>query len=246
MSKDITFNVGTFKLLKSNISLGDKNFIGYGDDDYEIVSLLNSSNINIASNDSVYVKNNVYIGFNNQEIKDKININTEQIKQAEQPEQPVQSEQNNLIVKGNSELDGDVIVSGGLFVKNNCFLNQDIFINNTLNLSDEDISKVDFFKINNINISLQSYKYLLSNILENIKIMSGKQICSLKFINQTNFIVQSILSVNKKFIYNKNIINCYLLTYVLYNKNIIIDVKPIMDTFSLINDDYKLIKIIDE
>ncbi len=238
MSKDISFNVGNFKVLKSDININSKNFIGYDDDDYETVEMLNSSDINIATNNSMCVKNSVYIGFDKDKIKQKI----EQMDNMDN----LNKDNNNLIVNGNTELDGDVLVSNKLFVQSNCFLNQDVFINNTLNLPNEDLEQVDFFKFSETNISFQSYKFLLSNILENIKITTNKQIFSLKFINKLNFVVQSILSVYKKFFYKEKIINCYMLVYVLHNKNLIIDVKPIMDTFSLLDNENNLIKIFEE
>jgi hypothetical protein len=39
--------------------------------------------------------------------------------------------------------------------------------------------------------------------------------------------------------------NSFLLVYILYNKNIIIDVRPIMDTFIIIDNDNNVFKLID-
>ena len=58
---------------------------------------------------------------------------------------------------------------------------------------------------------------------------------------------QSIIPVNKKFTYNKIEINSFLLTYFIYYQNKIIEVKPIMDTFVLINNEQSIFKLtIDE
>ncbi len=242
MSKDISFNIGNFKILKSDINLNSKNFVGYDDNDYDIVSSLNSSNINIATNGSIYIKENLYLGYTEKDIQDKIIIDSKN-----KDDNKINDSNIKLNVKGDSELNGDLFVSNNFFVKNNCFFNQDIFINNTLNLQEENISDILVINVESNNITLNTYKFLLSNILNNIKENTNKQVFSLKFVNPKNMITQSILSVNKIFIINKNIkLNCCLLVYILYFKNNLIDVKPIMDTFTIIDNNYKLYKIIED
>ena len=56
-NKKISYNVGDFKVLKSDINLNLKNFIGYNDDDLKIVSDFNNSNISLAVKDNVYINN---------------------------------------------------------------------------------------------------------------------------------------------------------------------------------------------
>lgn len=232
--KNLECNVGIFKVLKSDINLNEKNFIGFKDSDYNIVNDLNKSEIELAVKDNVYLGGSVFVGYEQDKIINKINeidnLNSSKV----------------LLVNNESTFENDVNIESKLFVKNNVFLNKDIFMPNPFILDLEDLTCTDLIITNN-SMSFNTYKFLLKNILENTKICNGQNISSIKFFNPTNMFTQSIIPVNKKFIYNEIEINSFLLTYFIYYQNKIIEVKPIMDTFVLINNEQNIFKLtIDE
>jgi hypothetical protein len=232
--KNLECNVGIFKVLKSDINLNEKNFIGFEDSDYNIVNDLNKSEIELAVKDNVYLGGSVFVGYEQDKIINKINeidnLNSSKV----------------LLVNNESTFENNVNIESKLFVKNNVFLNKDIFMPNPFILDLEDLTCTDLI-ITNDSMSFNTYKFLLKNILENTKICNSQNISSIKFFNPTNMFTQSIIPVNKKFIYNEIEINSFLLTYFIYYQNKIIEVKPIMDTFVLINNEQSIFKLtIDE
>lgn len=233
--KNLDCNVGIFKVLKSDININEKNFIGFEDSDYNIVNDLNKSEIELAVKDNVFLGGSVFIGYEKDKIIDKTNkidnINSSKV----------------LCINNESTFENNVNIENKLFVKNNVFLNKDIFMPNPFVLESENLTLITDLIITNDSMSFNTYKFLLKNILENTKISDSKNISSIKFFNPTNMFTQSIIPVNKKFIYNEIEINSFLLTYFIYYQNKIIEVKPIMDTFILINNEQNIFKLtIDE
>lgn len=251
-NKNISFNVGNFKVLKSGISLSEKNFIGFEDADYQTVSDLHKSNINLAVKNDVYFQGSTFIGYDENEIIEKtIKINN--LHESNSNKEQDESEENQdmikkLYVKSESNFEGDVVVNDKLFVGGNVFFNKEIFMPNPYVLENENISNKTELKITENSMSFITYKYLLKNILDNTKSSSNKKnISSIKFFNQNNLLTQSIVSINKQFLFNQIEINTFLLTYIIYFQNKIIEVKPIMDTFILINNEHNIFKLtIDE
>jgi hypothetical protein len=232
--KKISYNVGDFKVLKSDVNLNLKNFIGYNDDDLKIVSDFNNSSISLAVKDSVYINNSTYIGYNQNDIIHKIN-------------KDINNDENDntykLDVKGDTNLDGNLIIKDKLFVSDSVFFNKDIFLPNPYILEDEDISSINILNITGESLSFSTYKYLLKNILDKTKNSSQKNISSIKFFNESTLFTQTIIPINKKFIFNQIEIYSFLLSYCIYFGNKIIEVKPIMDTFVLINNDKNIFKL---
>ena len=108
----------------------------------------------------------------------------------------------------------------------------------------ENISKINELEINPDSLSYSTYKFLLKNILDNTKNSSKKNISSIKFFNDNTNFTQTIIPINKKFIFGDIHIYSFLLSYSVYFKNKIIEVKPIMDTFILINNQQNTFKLV--
>ena len=222
----ISSNLGDFSVLKADVNLNIKNFIGYQDDDYDIISNFNKSDISLGVKDNVYINKSTYIGYNNDEIIDKIKSNS-----------------NKLDVKGDTNIDGNLTIHDKLFVGESVFFNKDIFLPNPYILDDEDISSLTILNISLDSLSFSTYKYLLKNVLDKTKSSSTKNISSIKFFNESTLFTQSIVPINKIFIFNKILIYTFLLSYCIYFGNKIIEVKPIMDTFVLVNSDKNIFKL---
>lgn len=257
-SKNINFNIGNFKVLKSDIHLNEKGFIGFEDHDYQIVNDLNKSDISLAVKDNVYIGGSTFIGYDTEEIIekiDKINSLNQEI-----PKDNCNNTDNNpntdndlnriskgVYIKNESTFENDVIIENKLFVGDNVFFNKDIFMPNPYILDTEDLTSITNLVIEQDSLSFQTYKILLKNILDNTKKSNKKTFSSIKFFNPTNMFTQSIIPINKKFIFNKIEINTFLLSYIIYYQNKVIEVKPIMDTFILINKEQNIFKLtIDE
>lgn len=237
-NKKISYNVGDFKVLKSDVNLNLKNFIGYDDDDLKIVSDFNNSNISLAVKDNVYINNSTYIGYNQNDIVHKINKDENGNGNGNNNDNKYK-----LDVKGDTNLDGNLIIKDKLFVSDSVFFNKDIFLPNPFVLEDEDISSINILNITVDSLSFSTYKYLLKNILDKTKNSSKKNISSIKFFNESTLFTQTIIPINKKFIFNQIEIYSFLLSYCIYFGNKIIEVKPIMDTFVLINNDKNIFKL---
>ncbi len=223
-------DIGYYKLIKSDINLNLKNFVGFDDSDYQIITNLNNSDVSFAVKNYVSVGNSLSVGYDNNEITNKINKDNQQ--------------NYSLDVKGDSILDGNLILKEKLFVENSVFFNKDIFLPNPFVLEDENISKIPELTIGSDSLSYSTYKFLLKNILDKTKCSSKKQISSIKFFNNSNNFTQTIIPINKKFIFKDIQIHSFLLSYCIYFKNKIIEVKPIMDTFILINNDNNTFKLV--
>lgn len=241
-TNNINFNTGNFTLINSDISIiRNKNFIGYDDDDYELVNELNNFDINFSCKNNGYINNNLiikskgFIGFNNEQLKDLnedtiLNVNGD-------------IETNSNLFSNNIFVDNDIKVDGisnlnNVYIKESLSLNNNLIFNNTIELEEECILQLDYK--NNL-ISIESFKYLLNNVIENI-INLKKKYFGINFIG-TSFIRNMIISINKKFIYNKEDIFCCGLFYIIFYKNKLITSKPILDTFILFNSMDELIKI---
>jgi hypothetical protein len=237
-------DIAHFKLIKSDINLNGKNFVGFDDSDYEIISNLNDSNVSFAVKNNVSVGNSLIIGYENNNIN-TTNTNNQDNKN-NQDNQDNPDNQNNYVldVNGDTNIDGDLMIKEKLFVGNSVFFNKDIFLPNPIVLEDENISKITELTINPDSLSYSTYKFLLKNILDNTKSSSKKHISSIKFFNNNTNFTQTIIPINKKFIFGDIKIYSFLLSYSVYFKNKIIEVKPIMDTFILINEQQNTFKLV--
>ncbi len=223
-------DIGYYKLIKSDINLNLKNFVGFDDSDYQMITNLNNSDVSFAVKNNVCVGNSLIVGYDSNEITNKINKDNKQ-------NYP-------LDVKGDSVLDGNLIVKEKLFVENSVFFNKDMFLPNPFVLEDENISNISELTICSDSLSYSTYKFLLKNILDKTKSSSKKQISSIKFFNDSTNFTQTIIPINKKFIFEDIQIHSFLLSYCIYFKNKIIEVKPIMDTFILINNHNNTFKLV--
>lgn len=125
-----------------------------------------------------------------------------------------------------------------LFVKNNATFNN-ISLNNSLFLKNEIIN--DIYLINYTITSL-NYKNLLNNILSSI-LNSYQEQPSIIFNSTQNNINSGLLSANKHFIVSDNVISAFILVYIIYSKSKILCLKPVLDTFILIDSSENIIKI---
>jgi hypothetical protein len=93
---------------------------------------------------------------------------------------------------------------------------------------------------------LDSYKYLLTNVINNLqefKFKDQKYSSLICYSDKNKYLAPSIMSVNKKFTYENNVIMSMGLFYVVFLKKKIIVAKPIIDTFVLVDKNYNLISI---
>lgn len=152
-----------------------------------------------------------------------------------------------LNVNGNSEFVGDNIVYGSEYIKNNLIVNDkatfynDVFLGNSLTLKKESIG--DIIIMNNV-ISQENYKNLLNNILSSIQNHSHDDTTALKFYSKKNNNMYSgLLSASKKFLLSKKKTTAFILVYAIYYNSKILCVKPVSDTFVLIDSKENIIKI---
>ncbi len=234
--KKISYDVGNFKLIKSDVNLNSKNFIGYDDNDYETISNFNNSDVCLAIKDNTFINKSLFVGYEQQDIIHLINVQNDESSEKESPSEPNDNIKYTLDVKGDAMINGNAVINDKLFVGNSVFFNKDIFLPNPYILNEENISSNNELDITEDTISYSSYKFLLKNILDETKNNTKKNISSIKFVSDSTGFTQSIIPINKKFIFNKIKIYTFLLTYFVFFKNKIIEVKPIMDTFILVNE----------
>ena len=150
---------------------------------------------------------------------------------------------------GNNNIIGDCFIDGNLYLNNNfmtsnAFFNNNIFINNSLNLASE---KITFNAYGNTNtISDKFYSYIFNNMLDTIKNidLTNSKFSSIKFYSEKNkHIIPAIVNVNKKFTILDDIFLGSGLFYIMVIKKKIIAVKPLMDTFIILNKKYNIVSI---
>jgi hypothetical protein len=167
-----------------------------------------------------------------------------------------------LNVNGNSEFVGDNIIYGSEYIKNNLIVNDkanffnDIFMSNSIYLKKEIMNNVSIVKNT---ISSDNYKILLNNILVSIKNHNQSETSILKFYSKKNSNIYSgLISASKKFIITNNKelstsidandksdkkILAFILVHGIYSNSKIISVKPVLDTFVLIDSKENIITI---
>lgn len=200
----------------------DKGYVGFSKED--IPKSSENNNFDLFCKNGIFAQKNVTIGKKtNNNIKDDIVLSA----------------------NGNIEINGDCYIEKDLFIKSNAFFNNSLLMNNSISLDSENLDKLEYI---DLNISIDSYKSLLSNIINTtINNNLNDDVSSIKFYSdKTKFIAPSIVSINKKFKYKDNIIMSFGLFYVIFLKKKILSVKPILDTFTLIDKSYNLIKINNE
>lgn len=176
---------------------------------------------------------------------------------------------NNNTIEPDYTIFEKLLVEKELITNSNVFFNNTLYMNNSLNLPSEiiDIQNTDIqIQYTDLFISVSSYKYLLSNVINSIAGLNGlkdtldldnkpqeynleqkSSYSSIKFYSEKNkYLAPSIISVNKKFNIGNEIIFTTGLFYVIFIKNKILVAKPIMDTFVLINKKYKLINVLND
>lgn len=247
LANTIKTNKLNSKLSKSiNNVISDKSFIGYNENDYDNVeNLCNIDNINL------FVKNKSQfcddiISNNNLIVKKKTIIGATDDTDVEQNNK-IYNEKTNLTVCGDSAFYGDSSIYGSECIKNNLTVNNksyfdsDITLNNSLTLKKEIIENVF---IHSNTISPEHYNLLLNNILSSIQNNNINNFSLLKFSHKKNININSgLFSASKKFVLSKKNINAFLLVYIIYSNTKIIAVKPILDTFVIIDSKENIIKI---
>ena len=152
-----------------------------------------------------------------------------------------------LNVNGSSDFIGDNTINGSEHIKNNLIVddnatfNNNILLNNSISLKKENIDNIII--IDNT-ISTDNYKVLLNNMLTSIQNHSQDENSVLKFYSKkSNNIYSGLLSASKKFILSTQKVIAFILVYVIYSKSKILCVKPVLDTFVLVDSEDNLIKV---
>ena len=230
-ANDITCN--------NNLKIKKQVFVGYNDN--EINNLNNNTNLHIK--EDIEINGNCFVY---QNINSDKNINVQQcINIGFEKELPDNTSK--LNVNGNSEFVGDNIIYGSEYIKNNLVVDDkstfynDVFLNNSLSLKKEIINDVI---INDNKISNEHYKIILQNVSTSILKHSQKESSVLKFYSKKNGNIYSgLISVSKQFIINKQKFLSFLLVYGIYSNYKILSVKPISDTFVLIDTKENIVQI---
>ncbi len=235
--------MGEFKLIKSDVNINKKNFIGYSDGDYDLVNQFHKNSIDFSSKNNSFFGSSVFIGYDltNKDVSKKIfDI--------------CSSGQKFVNINLETNMHNNLYMNKNMYVKDNAFFNKEIFLSNSIDLEEETINvKKSMFNynFNKKLLSINSYKKLLSNIIEQTKKTITNKHSSLNFITNknNNFYSQSIVSVNKKFILNKEIglyITCFMLIYVVKINNKTISCKPVLDTFIIIDSNDEEVEVCQE
>jgi len=227
----ISHNMGEFKLIKSDVNINKKNFIGYSDGDYDLVNQFHKNSMDFSSKNNSFFGSSVFIGYDltNKDVSKKIfDI--------------CSSDQKFVNINYETNIHNNLYLNKNFYTKENAFFNKDIFISNCMSLDTEEINGKNIINYDSDNktISLNTYKKLLSNILGQVKNSFGSKNSAINFItNQNNsYYTQSIMAVNKKYTSKKDDnfeLNCFLLVYIIKINNKIVSCKPVLDTFIIID-----------
>ena len=209
---------------------------------------------NINSDKNINVQQSVNIGFENELLDNtsKLNVN------------------GNSEFVGDNVVYGSEYIKNNLIVNDKANFYNDIFMSNSICLKKEIIDDVTI--VNNV-ISGDNYKLLLSNILTSIQNHDQSESSVLKFYSKkNNNIYSGLISASKKFIITNNSqklnntnnslsteqtqlnvlteptkstekILAFILVHGIYSNSKIISVKPVLDTFVLIDSTENIIKI---
>lgn len=225
---------------QNNISVKTQIIAGYKEN--EIDDLNNDTNLHIKGDSEL--NGNLYVY---QNIKSDKNINVENSLNIGF-QNNVPDNTSKLNVNGNSEFVGDNIVYGTEYVKNNLIVNDkatfynDIFLSNSIALKKEQMTNV---KINNNIISIDHSQILINKIIESIMTNDTEENYSaLKFYSKKNCNINSgITSISKQFIIDEKKYFSFILAFCVYSNYKILVVKPIIDTFVLLDTNENLINI---
>jgi hypothetical protein len=237
---------------EKNLHIRGQHVIGYTESEY--ANLNNDTALHIKGDTEINGNLFVYQNINSDKqinVEQSINIGFEK----ELPDNT-----SRLNVNGNSEFVGDNIIYGSEYIKNNLIVNDkanfynDIFMSNSICLKKENINNITI--IDNI-ISGDNYKILLNNILTSVKNNNQSESSVLKFYSKKNSNIYSgLISASKKFIISNNNFSAsntdnesgkkilaFILVYGIYSNSKIISVKPVLDTFVLIDSNENIITI---
>lgn len=241
---------------ENNLYIKSKNVVGYSDTEYS--DLNNDTTLHVKGDSEINGNLFVY-----QNINSDKNINVQQCINIGFENESLDNT-SKLNVNGNSEFVGDNIVYGSEYIKNNLVVNEkahfynEILMSNSLCLKKEFINNVVI--VNNI-ISEHDHKILLNNILTSIQNNDQSESSIIKFYSKkNNNICSGLISASKKFIIghgpnliNQTVINSdnqlsnkilgFILVYGIYSNSKIISIKPILDTFILIDSNDNVVKI---
>ena len=239
---------------EKNLHIKCQQFIGYTEAEYN--NLNNDTTLHIKGDTEMNGNLFVY-----QHINCEKQINAEQcINIGFENELPDNTSR--LNVNGNSEFVGDNIIYGSEYIKNNLIVNDkanffnDIFMSNSIYLKKEIMNNVSI--VDNT-ISSNNYKVLLNNMLLSIKNHNQSESSVLKFYSKKNSNLYSgLISASKKFIIDNNTelstsidandnsdkkILAFILVHGIYSNSKIISVKPVIDTFVLVDSKENIITI---
>ena len=241
---------------ENNLYIKSKNVVGYSDTEYS--DLNNDTTLHVKGDSEINGNLFVY-----QNINSDKNINVQQCINIGFENESLDNT-SKLNVNGNSEFVGDNVVYGSEYIKNNLVVNEkahfynEILTSNSLCLKKEFINNVVI--VNNI-ISENNYKILLNNILSSIQNNDQSESSIIKFYSKKNKnICSGLISASKKFIIGhdptltnqteinpdnqlSNKISGFILVYGIYSNSKIISIKPILDTFILIDSNDNVVKI---
>ncbi len=231
----INHNMGEFKLIKSDVNINKKNFIGYSDGDYDLVNQFHKNSMDFASKNNSFFGSSVFIGYDltNKDVSKKIfDI--------------CASGQKFVNINYETNIHNNLYLNKNLYTKENSFFNKDIFVNNCLTLEQEHIKNGIEYDPEKKLISLESYKKLLSNIIQKVKNTNTNKFSSINFVtNQNNsYYSQIVTSVNKKIVLGRENtceLNCFLLVHMIKINGKIISCKPVLDTFIIVDNDEEVV-----
>jgi hypothetical protein len=220
---------------KKNIIANSQNFIGFSDSELSEVK----SNIN----NNLLVKGNslFYGNLSTHNISSKsINIGFEEIS----PEKSIST----FNVNGESTFSGDNIIHGSAYINNNLMVSEqtvfynDVFMSNSMYLKKEILKNIT---IDNNYISSNNYKFLLTNILTSIQNHTKPSSVFKFFSGKNNNFYSGLISATKQFIieHSNTQITAFILVYGIYSHSKLLSVKPVLDTFILVDPSEQIIQI---
>jgi hypothetical protein len=237
--KDFSLIKDTSLYVKNNVNIlksihcNDKIYIGYTN----INELNNDTNLHVKGDvefngnlyvyDDIVVDNNLYackslnVGFSNNLINKDLHA---------------------LNVNGTSNFKDNLYIDKSILVEENIIVNKDsylnnIFLNTNIDLEKEIIENIDIKKtlLNNDKL------IIIKNIVKSLK-TKNNELKGIVFNRGDNTYNNGIASVSKKIIINNKIYNTFMLINFISHDKIKTIIKPIIETFTIIDENFKIVK----
>jgi hypothetical protein len=225
---------------QNNVNIKNKTIIG-SSDEKDITKLNSDTNLHVKGDTEI--NGNLYI---TQNLNSDKNINVLQSLNVGF-EKNISDNTAKLNVNGNSEFVGNNVIYGSEYIKNNLVVNDkatfynDIFLTNSISLKKESFDNI---VVTNNSITLENKDSLIKSIISELLSHSQQECSVLKFYSKKNTNINSgLLSVSKKIIIKKEKYLIFVLAYAIYSNYKIINVNPLLDTFTMVNSKELIIKI---